>query len=281
LGHHLGQLAAVLREDAPRKELADAAGEGLDRFLGGRERRTARGQLQLDLARSPQDRRPRVRERLVERGQDLLDLALPHRRDAQDAGLQDGASRVLAQHRPDLLVEHRLHLAGRAGKQDEGTSVRLHPLPGRRPAGVREHDRPLDHVGLLLVDGGHGPAVAGEAGLQGLEDLPIAREAPPERGRRGLPGQVVLGRPEPAGGDHDVGPHERRTERRFEQRAVVGDGHARADLDADLEEPAREVGRVRFQAQRREQLASHREDLRPQRHAAGKTRRTTRTSRFA
>ena len=62
---------------------------------------------------------------------------------------------------------------------------------------------------------------------------------------------------------------------------VVGQRDARRDLDPGVEEPLGEPERVRLGAQRPEQLAADRQELRPHAPATGQTRRPTRSARCA
>ena len=119
-----------------------------------------------------------------------------------------------------------------------------------------------------------------EARLQGLEDRRVAHEAPAQGRGRGLAREVVLGGPEAAGGDHEVGPGERGPEGRLEEAGVVGHGDPRAHFDAQLGEPLGDPEGVGVRAQRGQELAAHGEDLGPH-QAKGTTRRATRSRRFA
>ena len=230
----------------------------------------------------PEDRGLRVLEPGVDGGGDLVHLALGHGGDAQDAPDHDArGAGPRAQPREHLLVEHRLHLPGRAGQQDEQPAPGLEGLARCGAPRVGQRLGPLDHVGLLRVGGRHRPPVAGEPRAQGLHDRVLAPERAPRGRGGGLPREVVGGRPEPAGGDHHVGAGERLAERGLEEREVVGQRGARRDLDPGVEEPLGEPERVRLGAQRPEQLAADRQELRLHAPATGQTRRPTRRARCA
>ena len=171
-------------------------------------------EVQLDLPRAAEDGRPGVVEGPVDGGGELVHVALAHGRDPQHAGPYDARPHSRAQERQHLVLEERLHLAGRAGKQDEHPALVLEALARGGAARVRQRHRPLDQVGLLLVDRRHRPPEAGEARPEHLEEGGVADEAAAEGGRRGLAREVVGGGPEPAGRDHHVGPGERRRGRR-------------------------------------------------------------------
>jgi hypothetical protein len=75
-----------------------------------------------------------------------------------------------AQARQHLLVEHRLHLAGRAGQQDGERSACSSSWPGAEPRAFGSTSAPSITSGLLQVGVGHRPRVAREARAQAGHD---------------------------------------------------------------------------------------------------------------
>ena len=131
--HHLGQLAAVLAVDAAGQQARGCPTASASmRASASASDAPSRREVQLDLSGAAQDGGAGVLERLVERA------PRPARRrsppiDAilSDARREHAPAGALAHDRQHLLVEHRLHLAGRPGQQEQQAAVRARSLLAR------------------------------------------------------------------------------------------------------------------------------------------------------
>ena len=90
-----------------------------------------------------------------------------------------------------------------------------------------------------------------------------------EQLRERVAGDVVLGRPEPAGDEHDVGALEREPEHLHDPRRVVADHLMVQDVDADLGEVLGHPPRVGVRDLPEEQLGPDADDLGPHAPADG------------
>ena len=133
-----------------------------------------------------------------------------------------------------MVVPHRAHLAGRPGQGDGDPSVGAHRQPARRgPVRVGQGRGRRDAPGLLAValrEGQAAPAPTGRAArLRARGPRPALGPRPGD----GLAGQVVRGRPEAAGRDHEIRPARAPVGARGDDLEPVGqgahplDGHAR------------------------------------------------------
>src|SRR5262245_19187693 len=84
----------------------------------------------------------------------------------------------------------------------------------------------------------------------------IQSQLPFQAARETFPRDVVFGRPEPAGGDDDLGTLHRVADGLFQSRLVVADHGLEFDLDAHRVEPLGQPQRIRIQPERRQHLGT-------------------------
>ncbi len=128
-----------------------------------------------------------------------------------------------AKARQDVVPPHRLHLRRWSWQGHHQAPVRpLDPPAGRRAASVGDRRGARDQPGLLAIDGRHGHAPSseepGQPGLQaGVDGGRLTAGA-----CDGLTCQVVGGRAQAAGQDHEVGAGEAIGDRGGDRVEVIG-----------------------------------------------------------
>lgn len=99
---------------------------------------------------------------------------------------------------------------------------------------VREETSALRQQRLILIDGGHLNAAQQIALLYLEKNFLVEYEIALEHLDNGALGDVVIGRPEAAGGDDDLAPLERQTERLFHSFHRVADRSLEFDGQPDI-----------------------------------------------
>ena len=201
------------------------------------------------------DRRGGGADELVE---GLLDARLADAEELERAGAE---GRALAEGRFDLDLPHPRHLARDTGHRDDPRRAAPDVPAGRRAERVRQGPRGWDEPGLLAVALGHRRAASGEPrselGLERRIDRRRLLERPGDR----FAGEVVLGRPEPAGADDEVAPLDRPADGRRRPAEVVPDGGHVEEIDAQARQPPGQVGGIRVHDLAQQQLGANGEQL--------------------
>ena len=137
-------------------------------------------------------------------------------------------------------VEHRLHLARRPGQQDDDGDRRpVEQQPRGAAVRVVEHGGAARHHRLAAVDRRHAQAALREARLDLGDDRRVLVQRQAEHLGDDVARQVVVGRPEPAGEDDEVGALERLPEDRRQIGAAIADDRLGAQVDAERREAVR------------------------------------------
>ena len=257
----------------PRSASRSARRELLDPPLGLRGRVAVRHEVQLDLARRAEDRGLRVLEAGVDGGGDLVHLALGHRGDAQDAPEHDARRRRPARAAagaPAPRTSASSRREGRAAGRAGGPRPRA---PGPAPCPAR--------WGAPRPPRSRRPASRWWA-TSSARSGRTARAAPPRSPGRGGAARPVAAAAASRVRSSAVGPSppvaittsaRESASRNADSRSARSSASvvARRDLDPGVEQPLGEPERVRLGAQRPEQLAADRQDLRL--HGAGRPAR--------
>ena len=120
---------------------------------------------------------------------------------------------------------------------------------------------PSNHQTLPPVHVGHLQAPARKALHQALDDVGMLDEGKANHVCQRIARHVIVGRPEAAGQDDQVGALERAPQMLADLAPVVADNGLRPQLDAERAQSLREHERVRIEPRRSQQLAADRDDL--------------------
>src|SRR5918998_218639 len=225
-------------------------------LLGGRAGGDA--QAHLTLARQRGDGGVRGVEELL----DLLrERRLPETGEVERLR-DDGAVAAASEQRFERLLEHALHLRGHPRQGREERALPLDERPHRRPERVGDQLRPFGEERLLVVGWRGRAAELRELAVHVLARLLVLDHLPARQGRQALVGQVVRGRPEAAGRNHQVGPRDGLLEGADDPLGVVADGGVAVDADPELGEALAHPGRVGVYEVPEEHLGAYGQDLR-------------------
>ena len=161
----------------------------------------------------------------------------------------------------DERVRHRLQLARRSWKKHDEAVPDLHHLSGRSAVGIVENDAALNDQRLTAIHVGHREAAPRKPLAESLDNLRILDERHTQHVSQRIARNIVVGRPEAAGQDHEVDAVEGAAQVLGYLTAVVPDDGLRSQLDAEGSEPLGKEERVRVEARRAQQLAPDRKDL--------------------
>ena len=289
-GHRDG-LAAMLqqrRDDAVERVVArpeDGVAEQPLALLADRGdqlgrldlRRGSGRELHADDALTHQQPEQRVRVAAHQVAEGLVDARLGQ---APQAEALDADGCALDGHRldegPQVVGEHRLHLAGHAGQDGHARVVAADDEAGRRALRVGQDGRALGHHGLDAVAGRHLAAVAVEAPLHVLERRVVEHEADARGTGHAVAGQIVLGRAEPAADDDQVAVRRVGADGPLDLVLDIAHRLVAGHLDAQLAELLGQPRRIAVHDLARDHLVADRQDHRfhqttsgddwPQRH---------------
>ena len=191
----------------------------------------------------------------------LLDGRLAFPRDAQHTRADDRESCAVPQRRQHIILHHALHLVRHARHDEDGAAAMLDVDAGGRAAVVRDDVRAARHQRLLIDCAGWDAAADLEEATDVVGDRLVVREVETESGGNGGDGEVVFGGSQAAGHQDDVGPRDRQPQSLLDARGVVADSLLKVDVDADLSQPLRQVGRVGVDDLAEEQLGTNGDDL--------------------
>ena len=238
-----------------------------------RGERTARGrgvsrsdhEVQFDLAGRGENRRFDRRRGLqpprVDRLCPLLDVRLPSSHGEERRSEQPLRTGPRRERPGDKSIHHRQQFARRSGQEDDQAVTDVDHLAGCGPIRILEDGAALNHQPLPPVHVGHLQAPARKPLHQALDDVGMLDEGKAEHVRQRIAGHIVVGRPEAAGQDDEVGAFERAPQVLGDLTTVVADHGLRPQLDAERAQPLREHERVRIEPRRSQQLAPDRDDL--------------------
>ena len=136
-----------------------------------------------------------------------------------------------------------------------------HELAGSRAPRIAQHLRALDEIGLAGVVRRHLNAAGGEAGVERGQNVGIAPQAEAERFRHALAREVVLGRPESAGADQDLGPRQGLLDTLNQAFTVVAHDGFENHFDAQVVQLLGEKEGVGVLAVWRQHFGADRDDL--------------------
>ncbi len=142
-----------------------------------------------------------------------------------------------------LLAPHSAHLARDPGQEHEDTLVAVDPPAGGRADWIVERHGRGNPGGLLAVGGWHRP-ICPEPPRKGGHQAGILRKWLAERVRSGLPGQVVVRWPQPAGRDHEGRPRAGIADGRGDHGSVVGQLPDPARQQPKERQLTGEIGRI-------------------------------------
>ena len=155
---------------------------------------------------------------------------------------------------------------GRAGKQHDDSrfpvELSFQPLSRRRAPGVRQHDRSLQHVGLLGIVVRHLQPPLGKALVHRGDDFVIAFQFYAQRIGHSFAREVVFGRAQPAHEDGDVGAADRRPRYGDEVLAIVADNGLEGDANPQVVKAAGEEEGIGVLPRRGEHLRADGNDFR-------------------
>ena len=164
--------------------------------------------------------------------------------------------------RQDLLHQQAAHLARHAGQQHgDAAAPVLEPEPRCGAPRVGEHARPLGHLGLGAVDGGHGTAEPLEPRLDARQQPLVQHQPLAEQLRHDPLGHVVARGSEAAGGHDERGALERLGHRRADRVRPVGNRGAAGDLGARRRQGAPQLGGVAIDGMTEQQLRADGDDF--------------------
>jgi hypothetical protein len=256
------QLFVVPAKDQGTQALADLAFEVIQHPADGRRIVSLAGQADVDLAGMGQDPDGRIPHLAKVVADGLVNLGL-----ADPAGLEypghDPAPdpKGLPDPGDHLLDEHGLHLRGDAGQAGHTAPAIFQEQPGRRPVGIRQHVGSLGDHGLLPVVLGHGDLPVREAPFDVGQDGRIQAQPPVQDGRHDVAGQVVLGGPQAAGGDDDVGSAQGLAQRCLDAGGIVPHRRLEEQVNARLGQPLGDPAGVGIHDLAQEQLGADGQDL--------------------
>ncbi len=143
-----------------------------------------------------------------------------------------------------MLIPQSLQFVGRSGQQDDDSrpslEFGLQPLSRRRAAGVRQHDRALQHVGLLRVVVRHLQPSLREALVHRGDDFVVALQLHAQGLGDRLAREIVLGGAKSAHEDGDVGAADCGARYGGEVLAVVAHDGLEGNADSQFIEAAGE-----------------------------------------
>ena len=222
--------------------------------------------MQLDLARSGQNRSLHIRIALVDGRNSRIALRLSHHGDLQHSGRHELRRQLGPQPLHALLFEQRLHLMRRTGQQDDdfffAFILPADPLSGRAAVGIGQNDGPGDHIRLLEIVGRHlFPAARRKAAFQTNDDFRIAAQLQSQRVGHSFAGEVVFRRPQTAHEDHNFRARKSEAGRPRQMFAIVADDRLENHIDAQQVQPFREVKGIRVLAEGSQQLGADGDNL--------------------
>ena len=165
-----------------------------------------------------------------------------------------------------MVIPHRLEFPGRSRQRDHHTRAHRQPQPRRRAARIVEHGRPCGHHRLPTIDRRHLHVATGKSPRDGLDHGRVFGAGHTRDGHHCLTRQVVIGGPEPAGRDHDVGAADGQSQRGLERLGTITNDTFGDHLDAKVVETTGQEERVGIHPERRQQFGADREDFSCQRN---------------
>ena len=109
----------------------------------------------------------------------------------------------------------------------------LHHLPGRSAVGIVENHAALNDQRLTAIHVGHREAAPRKPLDESLHNLRILDERHTQHIRQRIARHIVVGRPQPAGHDHEVDAVEGAAQVLGYFTAIVPDNGLRSQLDAE------------------------------------------------
>ena len=137
----------------------------------------------------------------------------------------------------------------------------VEPLPWGAAVLVGQQHRTVEHIGLALVVERHGHAAGDKTPLQFDQHGGFAMHLKAERFGGALAREVVFGRPQASGKEHDVGAAQRDARGIDEMLAVIPDDGLEGDRDAKIVETLGKVEGVCVLTVRRQHLGTNGDDL--------------------
>ena len=178
-----------------------------------------------------------------------------------DAALLTRLGHAGAQIGQDAAFEHLGHLVGDAGDRVDDLVPDRADEAGRGAGHLGDDGRPPRHVGLARVVVRHGAAPGLEEAGDDVDDRLVAHERDIHDVRDGLPGDVVLGGPEPAAHDDAVAAGQRRAQGQRDAVVVVPHGLVEVGGNAVGGQVLAQPGGVGVGDLAQQQLGAHRDDL--------------------
>ena len=180
-----------------------------------------------------------------------------------DAALLARLGHAGAQVGQDAALEHLGHLVGDAGDGVDDLVADRADEAGGGAGHLGDDGGPLRHVGLARVVVRHGAAPGLEEAGDDVDDRLVAHERHIHDLGDGLPGDVVLGRPEPAAHDDAVAAGQRRAQGQGDAVVVVADGLVEVGGHAVGGQVLAQPGGVGVGDLAQQQLGADRHDLDP------------------
>ena len=161
-----------------------------------------------------------------------------------------------------------LHLGGDTGHAEDPFAVVLEGEPGCGAPGVGQQLGAGRVIGLTQIAGRHLPPPPRPPILQFLGVLLAVHHLEPGGGTDRLPGEIVLGRPDPAGDDHRVGSVQGQPDRCRDPFDVVADRLLVMGVEPSLRQCGAHEGSVRVDDLTEQELGPDRDHLNDQSDAA-------------
>ena len=172
-----------------------------------------------------------------------------------------------AQIRLRTASQHRLALKGRAGEHQHVDAAGAEGAAGGCPHRVIEYGAVLGELRLLEVVFRHGHVHGGLVkGADAVGDLRVKDKLPAKDLADGLLRQIVVGRPQSAGGQDDVRPPAGRVQRLTQPLGVVAHHGVPKDVDPQRGQALGDHLGVGVCDVAEEQLRPHGDDLSGMRH---------------
>ena len=158
-----------MRKNAVGERQLKTLRDVVERFLRVRRVAGPQAQMNLNFARSRENRRIHVRIARVNRLDALLHGGFTHACHAQFAVKHSNARAEPLQPRQNLFMEHGFQFARRAGEKRDPAAMVFKPQSRRGAARIFEHFRAFRHHCLPHVDRGHFAAEAAGSGPRCIE----------------------------------------------------------------------------------------------------------------